>query len=52
MCAIGEKARQPLLRVRNGVRCRNANGIEAARLRFAGERLPKFGWIVQKSKSA
>ena len=50
--AVGEKARQPLLCVRNGVRRGDTDSIEAACLRFAGERVPKLGRIVQKSKSA
>jgi hypothetical protein len=52
MCAVGEKARQSFLCVRNGVRRGDTDGIEAACLHFAGERVPKLGRIVQKSKSA
>jgi hypothetical protein len=52
MRALGEKAREPRLRIGNGLRARDADGIEAARLRFADERLPNVSRIVQKSRSA
>jgi hypothetical protein len=52
MLAVGEKAREPLLYVRDGVRCAHTDGIEAARLHLANERLPDVSRIVQKSRLA
>ena len=50
--AFGEKAREPLLRLRDRVRPRDADDVEALRARLRSKRGLQRGWIVQKSRSA
>ena len=52
MGAFGEEMPQPLQRLGDCVRLRDADGVEAVLVRGAGERLLERRRIAQKSRSA
>ena len=52
MRALGEKAFQPLFRLRHCIRLRDADRVEAERLRLLAQRSFDFLRLAQKSRSA
>jgi hypothetical protein len=52
MEALGDEARERVRRVRNGIRPRNGDGVEAAKASLLDERALERDRIVQKSRSA
>ena len=52
MLAVGKEGFEPFARRRNRVRVNDSDRIEAGRTGGVGERGPKVGRIVQKSRSA
>jgi len=52
MGAVGEEFCEPLGRLRDGIRPRDADDVEALRARFVAERLFQRACVGQKSRSA